>query len=402
MVACVISLPNLAIGSEMLNSVGSIQAPLAVVKPYKNSELPIARPVIIPAGKLMKVELVTFATMVAASEVDKNNDVLSIDDIDSMDSGYPEFSTLAIGTNIDGEVRSTPKEALALNPALGPTTATEMRISKLQILLDRAGVSPGVINGQKSKYLVHALDVFSDMKDIHIKLDDNNAIDQLIGDAKKELYSYYEITKKDIAGPFVEYIPERIQDQGALKSLTFGSVEEKLAEHFHMDEEFLRRLNPKANFKKVGTKLRVANIGRNLSTKVVSIRANMNSRLLSAYDAKGKIVAIYPASIGSPQNPSPRGTFKVRNKAGFPKYTLSPSNTFEPIDDGLPVIVASGPNNPVGIAWIGLSKKSYGIHGTPWPSRVGEAGSHGCIRLTNWDAMELATLVSSGIEVVIE
>jgi len=312
----------------------------------------------------------------------KATGIMSVDDIDSMDSGFVETAQA--------------------NTSLEAITIEELRISKLQILLDRTGVSPGVINGRKSEYLKRALNVFSEKKDKLIMLNDNDAIDQLIGEAEQEPFSYYKITKKDIAGPFVEKIPERIQDQGSLKSLTYRSLKEKLAENFHMDEAFLLRLNPDADFDKIGTKLKVANVGRNLSTKVVSIKADMNSRLLSAYDAKGKIVAIYPASIGSAQNPSPRGTFKVRNKAGFPKYTLSPSNTFELIDDGLPVVVASGPNNPVGIAWIGLSKKSYGIHGTPWPSRVGEAGSHGCIRLTNWDAMELAKLVSTGIEVVIE
>lgn len=341
-----------------------------------------------------------------------NAEPLSVDDVDSQDAGYlgsgysefivSPFKMIASALEAVSEKSELDTQSSSEKLASAALSAIEMRISKLQILLDRAGVSPGVINGQKSDYLIRALDVFSEKKEMQIKLDDEEAIAQLIDETKDKLYSYYEITKKDIAGPFVEEIPERIQDQGDLKALTFSSVEEKLAERFHMDEAFLLRLNPDVDFKKIGTKLRVANIGRDLSTKVVSIKANMNSRLLSAYDAKGKIVAIYPASIGSPQNPSPRGIFKVRNKAGFPKYTLSPSNTFELIDDGLPVIVASGPNNPVGIAWIGLSKKSYGIHGTPWPSRVGEAGSHGCIRLTNWDAMELAKLVSTGIKVVIE
>lgn len=312
-------------------------------------------------------------------------------------NGVDVMSVYDIETGVLNHNQSANADAL-----LEAITLEEFRISKLQILLDRSGVSPGVINGQKSEYLAHALKVFSQKHKKQINLEDNGAIDHLIEEAKVEPFTYYEITKKDILGPFVKKIPKRIQDQGNLKSLTYGSVQEKLAEHFHMDEGFLVRLNQDIDFNKVGAKLRVANIGRNLSTKVVSIKANMNSRLLSAYDVNGEIVAVYPASIGSPQNPSPRGTFKVRNKAGYPKYTLSPSNTFELIDDGLPVIVASGPNNPVGIAWIGLSKKSYGIHGTPWPSRVGEAGSHGCIRLTNWDAMELAKLVRTGIEVVIE
>lgn len=401
---CIFGMPNSGFSSELLNSVGSIQAPLAVSNTHNKSNLPIAKPVIIPSESFAKVQFVTFASVaskVASNVRSQKPEALSADDYDSMDSGITSIAKNS-DTNSDVNSGEASIDGSVLKSALTPVDESEIRIAKLQIILDRAGVSPGAINGQTSEYLSHALSVFSEKKETLIKLEDKEAIDDLIHTDSNELFSVYEITKKDIAGPFVAKIPERIQDQGSLKALTFGSVEEKLAETFHMDEAFLLRLNPDADFSKVGTKLRVANIGRNLSTKIVSIKANMNLRHLSAYGANGKIIAVYPASIGSPQNPSPRGTFKVRNKAGFPKYTLSPSNTFEPIDDGLPVIVASGPNNPVGIAWIGLSKKSYGIHGTPWPSRVGEAGSHGCIRLTNWDAMELAKLVSTGIKVIIE
>lgn len=331
---------------------------------------------------------------VALNSAANTSVTLSVDDIDSMDSGYPNMDFLSSAESSVFKQKEI-QTVRRIND-------DETLISKLQIILDRAGVSPGVINGQRSEYLVHALKAYSEKIDRNVSLQDINSVKLLISEAKEELFSYYEITAEDVAGPFVEKIPKRIQDQGMLEALEYSSIEEKLAEHFHMDEEFLLRLNPNVDLKKSGSKIRVANVGRDLSTRVVSIKADMQSRWLSAFDKNGEIVAIYPASIGSPQNPSPRGTFKVRNKAGFPKYTLSPSNTFEPIDDGLSVVVASGPNNPVGIAWIGLSKKSYGIHGTPWPSRVGEAGSHGCIRLTNWDAMELATLVSTGVEVVID
>ncbi|MFK7902085.1 MAG: L,D-transpeptidase, partial [Nitratireductor sp.] len=202
--------------------------------------------------------------------------------------------------------------------------------------------------------------------------------------------------------PFVDFIPERIQDQRDLKELAFRSIEEALSEKFHMDEAFLKWLNDGLDFSVAGTKIKVASVGRNLDKAVASIKADMNSRWLKAFDKNGNLIASYPASIGSPQNPSPKGSFKVRNKAAFPVYTLSASNTFEKIDDGRSVTVAPGANNPVGIAWIGLSKKSYGIHGTPEPSKVGDAGSHGCIRLTNWDAMELARLVRTGIKVDIQ
>ena len=203
---------------------------------------------------------------------------------------------------------------------------------------------------------------------------------------------------RDVRGPFVSAIPQRIQDQGGLKKLHFMRVSELLGERFHMDEDFLLRLNPGTDFSKAGSIIRVANIGKP-DLRVSRIVADKALKLVTAFDASGNLVAAYPASIGSRQNPSPRGEFSVRNKAGNPAYTLAPDNGFEEMEGNRQIIVAPGPNNPVGIAWIGLSKKTFGIHGTPDPSRVGKSASNGCIRLTNWDALELAKLVSTGVEV---
>lgn len=309
-----------------------------------------------------------------------------------------------IDPNLDSKTRVSLSANVSAIVHSGPVSDAELKIAKLKTILDRNDISPGVIDGKRNSYLDYAIGIFNEKTGESFSLDNQQSIELLIeqAGAKHSIFIEYEITSEDVAGPFVEKIPNRIQDQTGYKKLGFETIEEALSERFHMDEGFLKRLNPNSDFKKAGTKILVANVGSELQTRVASIKADMNGRRLSAYDKNGKIVAIYPASIGSPQNPSPIGNFKVRNKAGFPKYTLSASNTFEPIDDGQQVVVASGPNNPVGIAWIGLSKKSYGIHGTPWPERVGEAGSHGCIRLTNWDAMELTRLVTTGVEVLIE
>jgi lipoprotein-anchoring transpeptidase ErfK/SrfK len=227
-------------------------------------------------------------------------------------------------------------------------------------------------------------------------------VSRMLAENGGELFFEYTISSDDIAGPFISELPSRIQDQRSLKKLAYLSVEEAIAERFHMDEGFLKFLNPGADFMTAGTKLKVANVGKPLDKWVGRIHADKDLRQLTAYDQRGRILGVYPASIGSLQTPSPRGRFTVRNKAGFPAYTLSPDNGFEPLDDGRQIVIAPGPNNPVGAAWIGLSEKTYGIHGTPEPSRIGLAESNGCIRLTNWDAMELARLVRTGVEVVID
>lgn len=285
--------------------------------------------------------------------------------------------------------------------SLAPLSSEEFEIAELQVLLDRSGFSPGAINGQLSDHFDRVLKIYRAQNQMWDLDAGSPRVAELLRDAGGEAFEEYTLTAEDVRGPFVSDIPERIQDQAFLKKLSFQRVQELLAERFHMDEDFLGRLNMSADFTKPGTVIKVANIGRYLDIKVSRILAVKELRQVTAYDNKGRIVAVYPASIGSQQNPSPQGEFTVRNKAGFPAYTLAPDNGFEIMDSNQQVVVAPGPNNPVGIAWIGLSKKTFGIHGTPEPSQIGKSASNGCIRLTNWDALELAKLVSTGIPVTI-
>ena len=118
-----------------------------------------------------------------------------------------------------------------------------------------------------------------------------------------------------------------------------------------------------------------------------------------AYDAEKRLIGFYPASIGSADKPAPSGTLQVRSVARDPEYTYNPKYQFKGQTAERPVKVAPGPNNPVGIVWIGLSAEGYGIHGTPEPEKVGKTQSHGCVRLTNWDALALARLVKKGTPV---
>lgn len=282
-----------------------------------------------------------------------------------------------------------------------PISTKELDIAELQILLDRSGFSPGVVNGKMSDHFERVLRAYRSQHHYEELNFGSEQVAELLAKTGGPAFEDYKLTAEDVRGPFVSNIPKRIQDQASLKKLQFLRVQELLAERFHMDEAFLERLNPKADFSKAGTIIKVADIGRYLDIKVSRILAEQDLKQVTAFDEKGRIVAIYPASIGSLQNPSPRGEFTVRNKAGFPAYTLAPDNGFEAMDSNQQVVIAPGPNNPVGIAWIGLSKKTFGIHGTPEPSQIGKSASNGCIRLTNWDALELAKLVSTGVQVTI-
>jgi lipoprotein-anchoring transpeptidase ErfK/SrfK len=185
-----------------------------------------------------------------------------------------------------------------------------------------------------------------------------------------------------------------------LKALSYTSPAELLAEKFHMDEALLRALNPGIDFARAGTKILVARPGADeLPAKVARIEVDKAEREVRAFAADGKLLAVYPATVGSTARPAPAGEWAVRTVAPDPTWTYDPKRlTFGNKADKM--TIAAGPNNPVGATWIDLTKDTYGIHGAPEPRQVGKVDSHGCVRLTNWDVRELGAAVEKGTKVV--
>ena len=136
-----------------------------------------------------------------------------------------------------------------------------------------------------------------------------------------------------------------------------------------------------------------------MSGEVARIEADKSLRQLRAYDADGRLIVAYPATIGSAENPSPSGVHLVEGVAPMPDYTYNPKINFQQGDNTEVLRIPPGPNGPVGSMWIDLSEPTFGIHGTPEPSLIDKTGSHGCVRLTNWDVTELSKMVKPGIEV---
>jgi lipoprotein-anchoring transpeptidase ErfK/SrfK len=188
-----------------------------------------------------------------------------------------------------------------------------------------------------------------------------------------------------------------------------------------MNESLLRRLNPQAHFDRAGEQIVVANVQpmplrqrhntveaaaprkqRGEDVSVATIVVDKPDREVRAYDNDGKLLAFYPATIGSTEKPAPSGTFEVRRVAYNPDYHYSPKFAWKGVKAKEPLTVKPGPNNPVGLVWIDLTAPSYGIHGTPEPDKIGKTESHGCIRLTNWDALDLAAMVHKGTVVKFE
>jgi lipoprotein-anchoring transpeptidase ErfK/SrfK len=196
-------------------------------------------------------------------------------------------------------------------------------------------------------------------------------------------------------------MPKDLEQMAKLDHLGYASPLELLSEKFHVSEALLQAINPGPAFDAAGATITVPNVrAPRTSGKVVKIEVDKPGRGLRAFGPGGELVAYYPASVGSKEKPAPSGTFGVRRAMFNPTYTYDPIFAFKGVKAKEKVEIAEGPNNPVGSVWIDLTKPSYGIHGTAHPETIGKSESHGCVRLTNWDATELAHMVSKATVVV--
>jgi lipoprotein-anchoring transpeptidase ErfK/SrfK len=285
--------------------------------------------------------------------------------------------------------------------AAGELKGVDPTVLKAQILLDRARFSPGLIDGRLSENFAKAIGAFQQANG----LPSNGKLtpetwSKLIATSAGPVLVTYEVTRKDVRGPFTRRIPARMERMARLRRLGYRTAAEKLAERFHISEQLLRMLNPGIGFRKAGTTLVVPDIGRgDPPAGVARIEVDKGARLVRVLDSSGKWLAVYPASIGSDENPAPSGMAEVKRVVRNPTYHYDPDFAFKGIRTKRPFTIAAGPNNPVGSVWIDLSIESYGIHGTPDPGKIGTTFSHGCIRLTNWDAEDLGSIVQPGTKV---
>ena len=267
-----------------------------------------------------------------------------------------------------------------------------------QVMLDHSGHSPGVIDGIMGGNTRRAITAFQRANGMTADGQLSPALlEKLRGAYSGNLLQRYTITAEDVAGPFVQ-IPDGMEEQARLEALAYESPAEGIAEKFHMAQSFLKALNPGADFGSAGSEITVVVPGKDkLAAEVARIEVDKAASALRAFNADGALVATYPATIGSGTFPSPSGSMEVRAVAPAPTYHFDPEGRSWGPDEKL--TIAAGPNNPVGGTWIDLTKEGYGIHGTPEPKLIGKTSSHGCVRLTNWDAEELAKAVSAGTKV---
>jgi lipoprotein-anchoring transpeptidase ErfK/SrfK len=272
---------------------------------------------------------------------------------------------------------------------------------RAQVLLDRAKFSPGVIDGKPGENLRQAVAAFEQAHGMTPDGQLTQAVfDRLTAADTAPVLKNYVITAADVKGPF-RPIPHDFKAQSELDHMGYESAGELIAEKFHMTQDLLEQLNPGTDFSRPGQTITVAAAGDDtLPAKVALIEVDKAEKAVKAYDAKGALLAFYPATIGSDERPAPSGVFKVSGVSHDPTYVFDPKRlTFGHPGVKTRTTLPSGPNNPVGLVWVGLSVPTYGIHGTDEPKEVGKRFSHGCVRLTNWDAEELASGVKPGVKV---
>ncbi len=291
-------------------------------------------------------------------------------------------------------------------PASGATdTPPDPFIIRAEVMLARARFSPGVVDGQFGTNFKHAIAAYQTAHDLAVNGTIDSATWQALsaepGAAPAAAHDYV-ITPADIAGPFAPDVGEDFVKLAAQPDgPQFANPTEALAERFHMSQALLRSLNPGVSFTAPGAHIIVVDDAPAVFAKgdVARIDITKSDASARAYDQAGKLIAFYPATVGSTERPSPSGTHKVVGVAWNPDYTYDPKKlAWGPRAAGK-LVIKPGPNNPVGMVWIDLNAPSYGVHGTPDPDKIGKTASHGCVRLTNWDALDLAHGVKTGVVV---
>jgi lipoprotein-anchoring transpeptidase ErfK/SrfK len=280
--------------------------------------------------------------------------------------------------------------------SVGPRSAGAATL-RAQIRLDRARFSPGEIDGRYGSNFRNALRAYQKAMSLPVTGTVDAATWQALDREADPVLARYRVTDADIAGPF-QPVPDDMMEKARLPALGYVSVAEALGERFHASPELLAHLNPGRDLGKVGEEILVPNVhppGKVDGVETVVV--DKSDSTVSLRDAQDRVLAQFPATTGSRHDPLPIGRWKINGVGRNPEFKYNPKLFWDAEPGHEKTVIRPGPNNPVGVVWVDLSKPHYGIHGTPEPAKIGKTQSHGCIRLTNWDAATVGDSVSPGM-----
>ena len=334
---------------------------------------------------------------------------------------------------IDGSAAKQPFERVSDANSLqfvevkGDVAPLDDTLSMLQtqVILDRAGFSPGVIDGKSGQTLKLAIREFQTANGLEATGNADPSTTDALNKFAVPPTRLVRIPAAFAKMAFVPEFPEKAEDQAKLPALGYRNIMEALAERFHTTPETLVALNSAETSVAAGSVIRVPNIAdvqlavvendergwagtlqalgvSSDQPQVAKVVVDKSEGILRAFDANDKIIASFAATMGSSHDPLPIGNWTIKGVARNPEFHYNPKLFWDVSDSKDKLLLPPGPNGPVGVVWIDLSKPHYGIHGTSEPHTIGRAESHGCVRLSNWDAAKLAGMVKTGVKAVFQ